>query len=545
MFHAIVLEQLEFCFIALATWHIPLSSVSVEVTSSAYASSYSASARRRLAGSSSFGSGDILTFTPVDQLRRNVDGCAFGFSFFLGLNTLLYVARWSEILFDPEASTGAKALARFTTLAYTAVAGVFFAAAALCFVVGLGDGADDDYTYEDERASACMVIWFGANSTILGCLAFWVWVMRTKPVEEAQAQSVPMCVSYLIVRVGEWTMVMLGETVLSLLGVPLKRDIMVYLMFACSMLMACNLQFQGFTIHPIHAKDHVLQGGQFSFKGYLYLIWATIWYALILVVIGTGAKVLTKKAVYGIVLEGANWCLCGGLAAAFVSIMTFQSLHHRNESKGLGILDCFTSNQALITDRGAGSSCTGTDEISFRTAVFDLCKVLTVVLLFALALADQTPNYTVFGCYFVVFMQSILVLYENSSGLDDHDDQDHDDEDKKEDLSEKMKRTSVDTTKLFAKLRASVLLGAPKAKKKSEALALVRRSTSSTELNLADARGSGGRGKVTITGDDVSDVIGAKRTTFADEAEAKSNDFRSKGEFMSNDSLSKHLGTQI
>jgi hypothetical protein len=430
MFHAVVLEQVEFCLIALATWHIPLSPINIEISSTAYSSysSYS-SEERRLAGSSTYGSGDYLIFPPVDQLRRNIDGCAFGFSFFLGMNTLLYVARWSEILFDPVASAGAKKLARYSVLAYTAVAAVFFAGAALCYVAGPGGGADDDYKYDDETASACMFIWFTANVTMLGSLALWVGIMGAKPVEEAQAQSVPMCVSYLITRVGEWTMVMLGETVLSLLGVPLKSNMMVYLMFTCSMLIAGNLQFQGYTIHPIHAEHHVLAGGQFNYKGYLYLIWATIWYATILVLVGTGAKVLSKKATYGLVFEGANWCLSGGLAGAFISNMTFQSLHHRDQNKELGLLDCFTSNNVSANTKGASSTCFGTDKISPRSALFDLCKAGTVVLLFAIALANQEPNYTVFGSFFVVFVQSMLVLYENSSGLDNHDENedDHDD----------------------------------------------------------------------------------------------------------------------
>jgi len=423
MFHAVVLEQLEFCLIALATWHIPLADINVEVSSSSsysYNTSYSmpSSEERRLADSTAYGSGDFLVFTPVDQLRLNIDGCAFGFSFFLGVNTLLYVARWSEILFDPAASAGAKNLARFSTLAYTAVAGVFFVAAAICHVAGPGGGSDDGYSFDDDTASVCVFIWFAANIMMLGSLAFWVWIIGNKPVEEAHSQSVPMCVTYLIIRVGEWTMVMLGETVLSLLGVPLKRNTMVYLMFTCTMLVAGNIQFQGYMIHPIHAEHHVLQGGQFSFKGYLYLIWATIWYAMILVLIGTGAKVLTKKATYGKAYEGANWCLCGGLAAAFISNMTFQSLHQRDKNKELGLFDCFTTDNVPMGTKGASSTCSGTDKISFRGAVFDLGKAGTLVLLFALAIASQEPNITVFGCYFVAMTQSMLVLYEHSSGLD-------------------------------------------------------------------------------------------------------------------------------
>lgn len=124
--------------------------------------------------------------------------------------------------------------------------------------------------------------------------------------------------------------------------------------------------------------------------------------------------------------EGAKWCLSGGLALAFISNMTFQSLHHRDQNKELGLLDCFMSNNVSANTKGASSTCSGTDKISPRSAVFDICKAGTVVLLFAIAFANQKPNYTVFGCFFVVFVQSMLVLYENSSGLDSHDENDDD-----------------------------------------------------------------------------------------------------------------------
>jgi hypothetical protein len=219
--------------------------------------------------------------------------------------------------------------------------------------------------------------------------------MGRKPEAEAQNESVPMSVGYLIIRVGEWTMVMLGETVLSLLGVTLESDAMVYFMFICCMLIGCNMQFQGYTIHPIHASQHVLQGGQFSFNGFLYLLWATVWYATILVCVGTGAKVLTKKALYFEVYSGANWVLCGGLAAAFVSIMVFDALHQRSDSKPLGLFDCFTSNKKLGGGKAASSSCYGDKHISPSAVRIDILKVVTVVCHLVLAVADLKPHFTV------------------------------------------------------------------------------------------------------------------------------------------------------
>ena len=76
-------SELEFSFIALAAWHIPFTN-KIKESSSFDGTSYSSS--------------DI--FTPVEQLRANVDGCTAGFSFFLGCNCLIYVGRWAEVLID-------------------------------------------------------------------------------------------------------------------------------------------------------------------------------------------------------------------------------------------------------------------------------------------------------------------------------------------------------------------------------------------------------------------------------------------------------------
>jgi hypothetical protein len=86
------------------------------------------------------------------------------------------------------------------------------------------------------------------NKVYMGALVFWSKKMAALDETQAQAQSVPISVEYLIVRVGEWTMVMLGETVLSMLGVALQADGMIYGMFVCSMLIAGNLQFQGYMV---------------------------------------------------------------------------------------------------------------------------------------------------------------------------------------------------------------------------------------------------------------------------------------------------------
>jgi len=102
LFHAILLEQIEFLCISLAIWHIPLSDIAIEIPDDDDTSYLTSYGYRRLAASSYGSSADnMATYTPVEQMRANINGCAFGFSFFLGINSLLYIFRWMEIATDP------------------------------------------------------------------------------------------------------------------------------------------------------------------------------------------------------------------------------------------------------------------------------------------------------------------------------------------------------------------------------------------------------------------------------------------------------------
>lgn len=130
-------------------------------------------------------------------MRANVKGCASGFSLCLGLNTLLYVFRWVEIKYDPLASKGAKAIANYSVKMYSAVTAVFFGGFVLAVTT-----TDEEY-YEDDSSAWCKLVWCGAIATFYGSLAYWTWSLGAIDVYEAKAHSVPMSVTYVIVRVGE------------------------------------------------------------------------------------------------------------------------------------------------------------------------------------------------------------------------------------------------------------------------------------------------------------------------------------------------------
>jgi len=169
----------------------PISHTFVRLQSS-YASS-------RLLASTYYSSSDTMVkFTPVEQMRANVKGCAAGFSLCLALNGLLYVCRWAEIKYDPAASKGSKAIANYAVKMYSATTACFFGAFALA-------SATSDEYYEDETSAHCRWLWFGAIVVLYGSLAFWTSTYGALDEYEAKTHSVPMSVTYVIVRVGEVT----------------------------------------------------------------------------------------------------------------------------------------------------------------------------------------------------------------------------------------------------------------------------------------------------------------------------------------------------
>lgn len=84
--------------------------------------------------------------------------------------------------------------------------------------------------------------------------------------------GVPMSTNYFIQRVGEFCMLIIGESVLSLLALQVEPDYENYLMFGASALIACNLYFHHFSTYPPDPSHHVLHDGTFGFAGCCYAV---------------------------------------------------------------------------------------------------------------------------------------------------------------------------------------------------------------------------------------------------------------------------------
>ena len=61
--------------------------------------------------------------------------------------------------------------------------------------------------------------------------------------QRGRDHTMPMHISYCLHRFGEWTMLMIGETILGLIvGTPLFSSFRFYFVFTCGFLIAASLQ---------------------------------------------------------------------------------------------------------------------------------------------------------------------------------------------------------------------------------------------------------------------------------------------------------------
>jgi Bacterial low temperature requirement A protein (LtrA) len=107
--------------------------------------------------------------------------------------------------------------------------------------------------------------------------------------------TVPINVDFFIHRQGEWIMLMLGESVLSLLIVDLNSGVEYYSTFFCGIISIILLEYLHFRSQPHDPDEHALRrarGAGLAFTTMLYI------YSTALVVLGTSYKMFLYEFVY-------------------------------------------------------------------------------------------------------------------------------------------------------------------------------------------------------------------------------------------------------
>jgi len=109
------------------------------------------------------------------------------------------------------------------------------------------------------------------------------------PFEITKKTSIPMNLDFVIHRHGEWILLMLGESILSLLIVEVKESTQYYVVFFFGVATVILIQHLHFQSQPSHAADHAMRRSRAS--GIAYSVAFDI-YSMALVALGASFKIM-------------------------------------------------------------------------------------------------------------------------------------------------------------------------------------------------------------------------------------------------------------
>ncbi|CAB9525412.1 expressed unknown protein [Seminavis robusta] len=154
-------------------------------------------------------------------------------------------------------------------------------------------GEEKESTYSGDVSMELLVAGYLANHLLTVILLTFV-IPRVSGGDHTRV-TVPMNVDYAIHRYGEWIMLMLGESVLSLLIVGAQQDYNYYKTFYCGIISISLLQFMHFQSQPHHADDHAIR--RKKERGYLFVVMVQI-YSGALIILGASYKMMLYEFVY-------------------------------------------------------------------------------------------------------------------------------------------------------------------------------------------------------------------------------------------------------
>lgn len=150
--------------------------------------------------------------------------------------------------------------------------------------------------YADETTNIPIYLIFGSS-------AFYVFgniVAALLLPEDFKAVTVPVNVTYIIHRIGEWIMLMLGESVLSLLIVVSPTKSEYYITFFCAILSVVFLQYLHFRSQPSSPDDHAIRRKRSAGHTFGLLIQV---YSAALIILGVTYEML----LYGFTDEASDY----------------------------------------------------------------------------------------------------------------------------------------------------------------------------------------------------------------------------------------------
>lgn len=140
-------------------------------------------------------------------------------------------------------------------------------------------------------------IWLLLGATCASTVYQWIMICFCFPSGGRHKEiTIPMNINYCIHRYGEWTMLMLGESILSLLIVDVTGNgVDSYATFYVGILSVILLQYLHFRSQPHHPDEHAMRRKKEAGLGFSYLMQI---YSAALILLGTCYKMFLYEYVY-------------------------------------------------------------------------------------------------------------------------------------------------------------------------------------------------------------------------------------------------------
>jgi hypothetical protein len=302
----------------------------------------------------------VLHIRPVAVLsdqENSVDMFAFCTSVVAG--NILAVGRLVEVMIFQKAGTPGLYPEAFNAAArdtlWLIFPSLFYVAAMIYTAVQFyGNGSDESSAYGDSRALAeaketayeedDIAIWL----CVAGAVASMAWIGSVivfwLPTDGSHKKfMVPMNINYSIHRYGEWTMLMLGETVLSLLIVDLSEGYDYYVTFFSGVISIVLLEYLHFRSQPHDPNEHAMRRNKNAGFAFIILMHT---YSAALIILGASYKMLLYEYVYAeqdgnrrMLLPMMTRLLAGGESAA---------LRFETEDRRQRVANFFSGSMALV-----------------------------------------------------------------------------------------------------------------------------------------------------------------------------------------------------
>lgn len=236
----------------------------------------------------------VLHIRPVDYMSHGADHPDL-FLYCLGLvvGSLIHIVLLCEIRFVwvvGQAKVAKRAVGRDlrhhgVSFALQCVAMIY---AGLLYYYG----GDDKFGKSGEEYHGPLVLLL-LNWITKPIAMYMVYVVCSRG--DFKSKSVPMNIDFAIHRYGEWTMLILGESILSLLivnDISRKNEAEYYFTFYLGIVSVTLLQFLYFKSQPHDADYHALRRTRTS--GFVFTMWLQI-YSAALIVVGVSYKMLLTE----------------------------------------------------------------------------------------------------------------------------------------------------------------------------------------------------------------------------------------------------------